>query len=152
MLALAPSNDKSNLKDKFERKLLPRLIIRHELKDAFGDARANNGKLLIPRKTTLLHRERFAFEGRGIVRESSDDGKQKWRPSRPPFFATVREQFLAVAIPQSDQFCTVRGNFRNQALAPRSLVNNRSSVVGQSRNTDRDRSRKRRLGVHIAAA
>jgi hypothetical protein len=36
--------------------------------------------------------------------------------------------------------------FRNQALAPRSLVNNRRSVVGQSQNTDRDRSRKRRLG------
>jgi hypothetical protein len=95
VLALAPSNDKSNLKDKFERKLLPRLIIRHELKDAFGDARANDGKLLIPRKTTLLHRERFAVEGRGIVRESSDDGKQKWRPSRSPFFAPVPEQVLA---------------------------------------------------------
>jgi hypothetical protein len=95
VLALAPPNDKSNLKDKFEKKLLPRLIIRHELKDAFGDARANDGKLLIPRKTTLLHRERFAVEGRGIVRESSDDGKQKWRPSRSPFFAPVPEQVLA---------------------------------------------------------
>ena len=71
---------------------------------------------------------------------------------------TVPEQVLAVVILQSDQFCAVRGNRRNQALAPdhnrcglhftghglgfraqvpafqsRFLVSNRNSVVGPSR-------------------
>jgi hypothetical protein len=38
--------------------------------------------------------------------------------ARPPFFAAVPEQIFAVAILQPHQFCAVRRNFRNQALAP----------------------------------
>ena len=34
------------------------------------------------------------------------------------FCAPVPEQVLAVAILQSDQFCAVTGNLRNQAFAP----------------------------------
>ena len=45
-------------------------------------------------------------------------GKQQWRASRPPFFAPVPEQVFPVAILQSDQFCAVTGNLRNQPLAP----------------------------------
>jgi hypothetical protein len=110
--------DESNLKDKIERKLSPRLIVGGEPKAAFGCARGHNGELFVPRETVLKHRECFAVDHNSVVRESADDGKQQWRASRPPFLAPVSEQIFAVAILQSDQFGAVRGNLRNQALAP----------------------------------
>src|SRR5882762_175225 len=111
-------NDKSSLKDKIKGKLSPRFIVGREPKAAPRCARANNRELLIPRETVLTHRERFAVDHNRVVRESADDGKQQWRASRPPLCAPVPEQVFAVAILQSDQFCAVRGNLRNQALAP----------------------------------
>jgi hypothetical protein len=66
----------------------------------------------------LPHRERLTVRDGDIIWESTDDRKQKWRASRPPFFAAIPEQFVAVAVLQPGQFGALAGDFCDKPSAP----------------------------------